>query len=469
MQPVDMFKFDSSFFSTAIGSQRTLSSKSIKNKELGGLRMPVIGSCTVSSLKPQCAEDEHQQHLARSALLRVHENHYQGNLTFHAFASKPVQVEKNVPHSCQTSTQPQPENRQEVRPSQIGIEHGGAINTATQCNHTRGSFEDNQERKQALLEYVFVSSELQIICNIDFEFLPPLQILELMTADKTTSLAFQQFIMTCWFDQFPTIKAVTLAYLDGLIGHQLGNYVVQKLLLRDPQIRERTEALCKKNFDIYCQDEYASRVMQVLVEASPVFRAHVLQRFRQDPWSCVANIAAVFLASVVIKFSDDIEDVSFVRFLTGGQLKDVLICKNMKRILMTYCECAPLAVLDDLFSELGLYQGLAFICNNKILTYVFLSFLFREHPLATQMLVAGMQTQFSCLQKTKFFRFLLERAIKSRSHPRLSAFVKDLLACSLKIHPGTASKNDRFLHTLLMSEEAEEEFDQEAIRNTSQI
>lgn len=93
--------------------------------------------------------------------------------------------------------------------------------------------------------------------------------------------------------------------------------------------------------------------MQVLVEVSDSFREYVVDRFSKDPWSCTANIAAVFLASAVIKFSDDLAKVYFVRKLIKEDLRKVLGSKYMKRILMTYCERAPLAILNELYIELG--------------------------------------------------------------------------------------------------------------------
>lgn len=117
--------------------------------------------------------------------------------------------------------------------------------------------------------------------------------------------------------------------------------------------------------------------MQILVEVSEKFRGFVIDRFTRDPWSATANIASVFLASAVIKHTEDLEQVNFIKKMVKEDLQQVLACKYMKRILMTFCERASFATLDELFYDLGMNQGICHISNNKILTYVYLSFLFR--------------------------------------------------------------------------------------------
>ena len=156
--------------------------------------------------------------------------------------------------------------------------------------------------------------------------------------------------------------------------------------MRDQNVRQLAEILCCENFEPFCLDEYSSRVMQTMVEVSAGFRNFVIQRFTRDPWSTTANIASVFLASAVIKQTEDLHKVDFIRKLVREDLHQVLTCKYMKRILMTYCERASPAVLQELFQDLGMNRGIAHICNNKILTYVYLSYLFREHPTSALLL-----------------------------------------------------------------------------------
>ena len=212
-----------------------------------------------------------------------------------------------------------------------------------------------------------------------------------------------------------------------LVRNQLGNYVIQKLVIRDQRVRELAEALCSDNFDSFCLDEYPSRVMQILVEVSKKFRGFVIDRFTSDPWSATANIASVFLASAVIKHTEDLEQVNFISKMVKYDLQQVLTCKYMKRILMTFCERASFATLDELFYDLGMNQGIGHISNNKILTYVYLSFLFRQHRPSIVLLEEAIKFSISTLLKTKFFIFLLERAIRSETHPDLSALVTGLL------------------------------------------
>lgn len=450
-----------SSFSKVIGSQRTVSSRSIAKSGKATCRRETIASFSNFSEEELC----NQSYKTLPLLIGVQENHSQGNLVFKAFArqtSMSEQISSNN-NGIKAANIDCPMEKSISPPPTTTGSNGSPVNTNGRLPETeksqlaRGYFEDNHERKQALLDNVFASCELQLICNLDLENMPAEQILSIMTADKMTSFAFQQFIHTCWVGQFWLVKKVVLQNLDWLTTHQLGNYVVQKLLIRDGDIRHEVTELCQELFETYCLNEYASRVMQTLVEVSENFRQFVICRFRNDPWSCTANIAAVFLASAVIKFSIDFSEVDFVRTMIRQNLREVLACKNMKRVLMTYCECCPFATLHELYEELGLYHGLAHVCNNKILTYVFLSFLFRDHAAAKAQLAQGVQNQLNTLQKTKFFRFLLERAVKSRSHPSLALFVRDLLGRCLKkqsnIGSAILSKHDRFLLSLLNDSE----------------
>lgn len=310
------------------------------------------------------------------------------------------------------------------------------------------------------LELIDCTEELTKLFNTDFSKLDEDQTLELIIANKKVSLAFQQLVWTCWFGQFPELEKTVINQIGTLIVHPLGNYVLQKVVERDPAIKILTEDFCKKMFSDLCQNQFASRVIQGLIETSEDFRQFATGFFRQNAWEFKDSMPAVYLLVAVIKCSSSDKELDFIREMVSTRLTEVMDSKYLKRVVVSYLIKVNKQLLPEMFSLFKLKQktNLVKLFNDKFLSYIFLTFACREYQAAIDLLAVYIKDHFKQLLRTKHFMFVILKVITVEtvadiSHPNNSSIIDGLVKTLCQ---GNANdlKNLRFgylCYTLLKS------------------
>lgn len=286
------------------------------------------------------------------------------------------------------------------------------------------------EEKQ---EEVDCSKELDELTNTDFSKLDADQSIDLITKNKRISLAFQQFAWTCWLGQFPELSESIIKGIERLMLHPLGNYILQKILVRDTKIRRAAEELCKDKFNWLCTDQYASRVIQKLIELSPHFRIFATDFFRQNAWKFIDSMPAVYLLVSVIKCSENDDEISFIEDMIRHHLADIIACKYLKRIIVMYLSKVNKEKLPYLFALFKLRNktNLFNLFNERFHSYVFLTFVCREYQSAIDLLAQYIKRNLKQLLRTRYFLFVISKVLRLDCAPNMKQTSGDLLVDTL--------------------------------------
>lgn len=303
------------------------------------------------------------------------------------------------------------------------------------------------EEKQ---EEVDCAAELHELTNIDFSKLDADQSIDLITKNKKVSLAFQQFAWTCWLGQFPELSESIIKGIERLMLHPLGNYILQKILARDSKIRRAAEELCKDKFRWLCTDQYASRVIQKLIELSPQFRGFATDFFRQNAWQFIDSMPAVYLLVSVIKCSESDEEIGFIEDMIRHHLADVIASKYLKRIIVMYLSKVSKDKLPDLFALFKLRNktNLFNLFNERFHSYVFLTFVCREYQSAVDLLAQYVKRNLKQLLRTRYFLFVISKVLRLESGGSLKhasgELLVDCLIDAIRKRPALDLKDQRF-------------------------
>jgi hypothetical protein len=302
------------------------------------------------------------------------------------------------------------------------VETPAQILRSSRCNKD-GRIRDQNYKLEARVESktdLSVQSEtseersrvMNQICNINLEQLSSSQLLDLLTSNKTRSIVVQKYIYTVWKQGFANIRSVVLCNMEYLATHALGNYVLQVLLLRDVHLRIRIEEACCKNFSVWKDDEYASRMMQCLLEVSSSFQYFLSNAFSKNPKGCAKNISCVFLTLALIRNCSDQRWLSFLREYVLTNAKSVLENRHMRRLIASLCEQAPQEFLDRFLSKMYGIISLDRIIREKSLTSILQTMIIRGHTQAVAVFENLLKYRVNALVVSSFFKYLLRKCAR---------------------------------------------------------
>lgn len=260
----------------------------------------------------------------------------------------------------------------------------------------------SDERRQAL----------RLISNTNLEQLSVSELLDLMTADKTTSIVFQKYIYTVWKRGFTNIRSTVVSNLEYLATDPLGNYVLQILLLRDVQMRSKIEEFCVKNFHVWKDNEYASRLMQSVLEVSHNFQLFASRSFSKNPKACAKNISCVFLTLALIRNCADQNWLAFLRDYVLANAKAVLENRHMRRLIASLCEEGSHEFLDQFLSKMYSTVSLERIIREKSLTSILQTMIVRSHSNSVAVFGNLLKHRIDSLVVSGFFKYLLRKCAR---------------------------------------------------------
>lgn len=242
---------------------------------------------------------------------------------------------------------------------------------------------------------------------------------ELVSKSKPVSQALQRYIEVV--PQIPAnLETFCMRHLVELVVNNLGNYVIQKVLPRSIQLLEAVVNHCSLNFWQLLQDEYASRVMQLLVGLSDGFRCTVLGNFRKDHEAFFGSVAGVFLASVSIKSAKSDTEYEFVVDLLCKAPSQLASCRYSCRVLVSVVEVCSQETLDRLVAKLNLDQGIERYLGDKFASYMMVGLLLRNHDKAVNSLIKAIHSYIRKLFECKCWKLFAVRLFK-RNNPEVMA------------------------------------------------
>jgi len=323
--------------------------------------------------------------------------------------------------------------KQESRPASIGTSASANFTTRKKAliDHMWAKVVDssrwgNQAMKR-LVEHQSQKNKVQDFCDfgqsidlnkIDFSLLTPLEMMRLACDDKQVSLAFQEYIVNCSQNICTNyILPGLLPVYHSLMTHCIGNYAVQKLLIRSIEFRAFVSSYATDNFKALSSNEFSSRCLQVLVEIDSGFRLMALRKFEADLDGYLSRITAVFILVSAIKHSKSFAEIQFVQRVLRSYPTRYVNSKSFKRVLITYCEICPQKELDSIFTTVRSttkFKG-DLLCE-KYTSFFYMVLLERGHSKSWSVLSNLAMESLDALYNSNYFLFVVSKLI-SRGNP----------------------------------------------------
>ena len=300
-------------------------------------------------------------------------DHHLSNLRFRR--SKPKYIELESPlnrrvYSCllesqvRTSiTESSPKSAKNLMNSTTTLVQGllsqleGILGLNSQLNNDKTyKFLTEGSTKEKHLE--FDQCQLQSLNEL------PIVLLKYATESKEDSMSLQAFITDCSPELINLIREVLLQKAEILICHRLGSYVLQRLITRDRSSLEQLSLLCRKEFAFLMQNEFSSRVMQLLIECSPDFRSTSIQYLKTHFFQALEAGPSSHLLKACIKNSSSPDGLDFI--LDNMEHHPSLISsKIFRNVLMIYMQRCSQQNLRRISLFLKFQQRLLFYLNSK--------------------------------------------------------------------------------------------------------
>jgi len=218
-----------------------------------------------------------------------------------------------------------------------------------------------------------------------------------------------------------------------MITEPSGNYVVQQAMRRSHTLAKSVAEYCLENLHELVKNEFASRVMQALVEISPEFRRSVFEWYAQDTNSLLDSLPSVFLLAAALSKSEGHAEFKILRdHILSSQNKRLMANKFFRRLLVIFVDKCDRADLEVVYRTYKMAHHLPNLLNDKFGTLVLLAMLLREHRPLERLVVSQIKTNLPDLFQTKFFKLFVFRLIKSQGNWSLVKNINEALTSAPK-------------------------------------
>jgi hypothetical protein len=196
--------------------------------------------------------------------------------------------------------------------------------------------------------------------------------------NKEAGLAIQLHIMNCNMSCIQRLTTFAENNLGSLIVHQSASYAIQRLIQRNLNFRISIASYCKQFFRELAYNEYASRVMQCLVEFDSHFCSYILSIFKKDLSIYVRHFSSVFLIAVALKNAKTDSEKDIFTIKHPKYMEKMLAKKFFKRILISYIESCSSTSLVQMYNILKyIYRTPADYLRDRYSTLLLIAFLER--------------------------------------------------------------------------------------------
>lgn len=251
------------------------------------------------------------------------------------------------------------------------------------------------------------TSDFEGLAGVDFSKLTLEEFRDISCKGKDQSLRFQDFVSTCSDSTLNNIIQRVVPDLNFILKNDYGNYLIQRIINRDPSFSTQLETYFKRDFFELAVNEFSSRAMQSLLYKSDSFRRFVMQTLEQRIDLCYSHISAAFLLSVSIGQAKNCAEFDYFRKLILAEIEEIVEAKFMKRVAVSLLERLDKEDLDVVFDRLNLGCNLEKHLSDKYYTYILLVFAENCHSRTMTSLVGLVQYKLSDLLQTKYFKFLV--------------------------------------------------------------
>ena len=211
-----------------------------------------------------------------------------------------------------------------------------------------------------------------------FAMLSSKNLLIFCTESKSLSIEFQNHLRECSFSEVFEVSQKLSPFLSQLITHELGNYVIQRLASRDTTFQERLAAFCYRSLSKIINNEFASRVMQLLVELCPTFRENLQQAIAFHPDLGLGSNAAVYVVNTCIRHATSSSESKYI--LDWLRRNPNLIWKKgFQKLLTQFVMYCSETQLDEVFLEIEIEKYTESYMKVKLMGFILVNLVQRNH------------------------------------------------------------------------------------------
>lgn len=252
------------------------------------------------------------------------------------------------------------------------------------------------------------------------------EFIKLITGPKELVLSVQLLLETASPACMATVEKFMTRSLGALIVHRNGSYAVQTLLLHSQTFFYAAINYCRTNFMNLTSNEFASRVMQRLMERNKDFLDFCLRCISKHFDYFMGDFPSVFLVSAAVMLTDDPMKIEFIIGNFSHDRLKWIKNKYFKRVLVTflsYCNPSTLAQAFEIFKS-SVSGRQCF--EDKYTSLVLLAFLDRQHREAQSYLYRALTCNLIACLHGKYFDYFIGQLEKRNCGRDLVASLKYL-------------------------------------------
>lgn len=261
------------------------------------------------------------------------------------------------------------------------------------------------------------------------------RLLTYCVGSKDLNVAFQHYIMNTQPEILAFIRQKAVQELDSLMFHKHGNYLIQRLIQRDKISCHTIFKVCMDNFRQFGENEYSSRIMQVLIEVHPGFRAYVHTYFSSNIAFSYSKICVTFLLLIAMRHSDTSQEFQYVY----DHLKrdpGLYEFKLFKRVLIGYFQFADYSMIGNMWSLILTIEPFEAYFDKKFSSLILLMVIRRNYEVALKQIAWYFSSRFSEIIKRKYSKVVAEKFLQ----PKYMNF-RQLLCTALTVMKEEELKN----------------------------
>lgn len=247
------------------------------------------------------------------------------------------------------------------------------------------------------------------------------EFIKLITGPKELVLSVQLLLETASPACMATVEKFMTRSLGALIVHRNGSYAVQTLLLHSQTFFYAVINYCRTNFMNLTSNEFASRVMQRLMERNKDFLDFCLRCISKNFDYFMGDFPSVFLVSAAVMLTDDPMKIEFIIGNFSHDSLKWIKNKYFKRVLVTflsYCNPSTLAQAFEIFKS-SVSGRQCF--EDKYTSLVLLAFLDRQYREAQSYLYRALTCNLiACLHGKYFDYFIGQLNLKPNASDNIS-------------------------------------------------
>ena len=254
--------------------------------------------------------------------------------------------------------------------------------------------------------------EVSRLCTID-----EADFIEMSTKSREGALSIQQHVLCCTFDCATRLARLAVPHLGRLIVHPTANYIVQRLIDQCSPFALIVASYCESFFKDLAGNQFASRVMQRLIECNEDFCSFALSIFRKDLSNYIHSFASVFLVSVAVKHARSEGERYIFRYKVIANMERYMGSKYFKRVVISFISACDQTIHGWVFDRIAaLYPTSADFFKDRYSLLILVTFIEKEFLSIKSDLLLEIQSNPLCyLQEDLFLYFVQQISSKEKT------------------------------------------------------